>query len=56
MSPLALRLDEVDLNSSDSRLMARSARAGSHQSIRKAPKQWLSFLVSQGLSIIRHWR
>jgi hypothetical protein len=53
------QVDEVDLSSSGphfTELMIRSDRAGSSQSIRKVPNQWLSFLASQGLSIIRHWR
>jgi hypothetical protein len=59
VSQFALQVEEVELNSSGSRLtelMTRSDRAGSNQSIEKARKQWLSFLASQGLSIIRHWR
>lgn len=58
MSPFALQVDEVDVNSSApdlTELMLRSDRAGS-ESIRKEPKRWLSFLALQGLSIIRHWR
>ena len=59
MSPFALQVDDVELNSSGphlTELRIHCDRAGSNQSVRKASNQWLFFLASQGRSIIRHWR
>ncbi len=54
MSPLALQVDDVEFDPSTPRLTELIARRD--RAIKRAPSQWVSFLASQGLSIIRHWR
>ena len=58
MSLSALQVDRVEMNCSgpDPEVTTHRERAARPQSVRKAPSQWLSFLASQGLCIIRHWR
>ena len=55
----ALQVDRVTMNCSGpylTELTAHPERAASPQPVRKAPGRFFSFLASQGLCIIRHWR
>ena len=54
MSPLALQVDDVGSHRSE--LAVSSDRDGSAGTAGRSGGHWLSFLASQGLSIIRHWR